>query len=332
MKLVVSLGISEVVRRTHMIAVAHPNSLATLSRVLNDLRATHSKRGGFSLPVAEALENRRLFAMIVDGVLILGANEQNNLLKVERSPRQNYVKVTDILGSTAEFYEADIDSIQIDGLAGDDTIVITSDITKPTLIDGGDGLDVINGGSGKDDIYGGWEWDTISGGGGDDTLRQGPGGGSMYGGDGDDLLYGADLVDHLVGEKGSDRLYGEDGGDFLHGGYMTVPTSYYYGAVAEESDTLYGGGGGDALYGDTLGMDALSTTTGGDDYLFGDDGADTLFGYGGADSITGGAGGDSLQGGAGDDSLFAQDGDIDSCTGGPGNDSCERDNDDSWIP
>jgi len=129
--------------------------------------------------------------------------------------------------------------IEINGLAGDDTITNATDIA--CTIYGGDGHDEIDGGSGNDHLYG----DD-----GDDV---------MCGGKGKDYLYGGAGNDMLFGDRGNDHLYGEDGNDWLFGG---SDDDYLVGGKGDDN---LSGEGGDPSY-DSIGLRERA----GRDKFFGD--------------------------------------------------------------
>jgi Ca2+-binding RTX toxin-like protein len=93
--------------------------------------------------------------------------------------------------------------------AGNDTLVVDSNVKADITADGGAGNDVMVGGGGDDCLSGGKGNDVIFGRGGNDRLD---------GGKGNDYLSGGNGNDHLSGGKGNDTLHGGRGNDCLHGG------------------------------------------------------------------------------------------------------------------
>jgi Ca2+-binding RTX toxin-like protein len=74
-------------------------------------------------------------------------------------------------------FEAGLDRIVINGLAGDD-VIEASGLAAGTIqlkADGGDGDDILVGGAGNDTLLGGAGDDVLLGGGGTDVLDGGPG-------------------------------------------------------------------------------------------------------------------------------------------------------------
>ncbi|XZE17820.1 SdrD B-like domain-containing protein [Pirellulaceae bacterium SH449] len=208
---------------------------------------------------------------------------------------------------------------------------------------GGTGGDWIFGGGGNDTIHAGGGDNYVDGGAGDDSLFGGPGSDVMLGGSGNDVLRGGAGIDFLYGGLGNDRLYGDAGvtvsgvhhlfGQMLFGEegddqiFAFAPTMNSAVESALLGDRLDGGPGRDQLFGnlrrevllggpgdDLLEGDGLAGpnyaanpmpfTTGGGDWLYGDEGDDILLGGGGDDVLFGGAGSDLLEGHAGQDQLY----------------------------
>ncbi|MGG6284259.1 DUF4347 domain-containing protein [Leptolyngbya sp. AN03gr2] len=198
-----------------------------------------------------------------------------------------------------------VTSIEGNGGAGNDAILLDDSVTVNATLRGGDGTDRLRGGSGNDSIFGGLGNDQLTGGAGNDTIE------------------GEDGNDQLIGGAGEDTLRGGAGNDNLSG-----DTGSNDSAIAFK-DILDGGAGNDNIRGDA-GDDEI-TGGAGLDILFGGRGNDTLRGGDDNDLIEGGAGADQLFGEAGDDALYgdsttapdaAQDGD-DVMRGGSGNDTIE---------
>ena len=103
----------------------------------------------------------------------------------------------------------------LSGLAGNDTL--TGGSGNDTL-DGGTGNDTLAGNAGSDSLTGGTGNDSLSGGAGTDSLNGGAGDDMLSGGDGDDSLVGGAGDDHLSGDQGNDTLTTDDGVDEIDGG------------------------------------------------------------------------------------------------------------------
>jgi Ca2+-binding RTX toxin-like protein len=160
--------------------------------------------------------------------------------------------------------DAHVSRIVFSGGGGNDSLVVTGDVTADVVFNGGIGNDrlthagtgpviargdedndSLEGGSGADWLYGGGGIDTLVGGGGDDHLygeqgndylRGGDGNDRAWGGDGNDTISGGAGDDELHGEADQDTISGDEGHDWLVGG--------------DAKDTLSGGEGRDAVWGD----------------------------------------------------------------------------------
>jgi len=119
--------------------------------------------------------------------------------------------------------------------AGDDTLVVDSNVNANVHANGGSGDDVLIGGNGNDTLNGGTGNDIIAGRGGNDTISGGDGNDCLFGGDGNDTISGGRGNDYLDGGRGNDVLRGGRGNDILRGG--------------AGNDALFGGPGNDYLDG-----------------------------------------------------------------------------------
>jgi Ca2+-binding RTX toxin-like protein len=93
-------------------------------------------------------------------------------------------------------------SFEVNGGAGNDSVVTSPDISIPVGLRGGSGNDTLTGGGGPDKLVGGDGNDRLVGRGGDDAL---------YGGNGDDTLLGCSGNDTLRGGPGTDIVRGGSG-------------------------------------------------------------------------------------------------------------------------
>ena len=184
---------------------------------------------------------------------------------------------------------ARVKSINIQGLAGNDTIRLGSNnvtdkygqlndplfrwthysnavgaigstwqpLAIPAYVDGGDGNDTITGGSQNDTLLGGAGDDHIFGGDGANVvLDGGPGNDVLYAGAGHDLLKGGDGDDTLVGGTGTDSLLGGAGNDVLVGrgvhDYLDGGTGFNLLVGGGLQDTLLGSASPDVKLGQNL--------------------------------------------------------------------------------
>ena len=164
-----------------------------------------------------------------------------------------------INGAYRSYARSSVDSIYVDGAAGDDLITAGDGIAGATLR-GGEGNDTIGGGNGDDWIYGDNGNDSLAGNDGYDTV---------FGNFGDDVIAGGFRRDSLSGGLGNDTITGGDGPDAIFGGDGTDVLRGGKGADWIEgrgkSDTIYGGLGNDSLFGGA-----------GPDAIYGEDGDDTI--------------------------------------------------------
>lgn len=236
---------------------------------------------------------------------------------------------------------------------GDDRASVDSvtrdQFSYDTLVDGGEGNDVLvagdggelRGGPGDDDLTGSSAYEEIQSGPGDDVLRGEAHGDFLAGGAGDDLVLGGpgnddviggtgddtDLApagtDHLVGGSGDDTLDDGDadsqpraiGADRLDGGPGDDGVDSYLRRSAWVRIDLTGAGpSGETGEGDTLT---------GIERAFGGTGGDVLLGTAAANWLDGRDGMDVILAGDGHDRVFA-DG-ADAADAGAGNDELRTD-------
>ena len=220
----------------------------------------------------------------------------------------------------------DVEHVVIDGRH---FILATAfDGDRISVVEIGNGDEVITGTGADDRIVGLAGDDDIIGRGGNDLILAGAGDDVVSGRKGNDTLFGGAGTDVLVGGNGDDILNGGDGMDFLLGG-GGIDTLSYAGSDAGVRVNLETGSasGGDAD-GDYFSSIENIFGSSNDDTLDGDRGANDIDGGDGRDFITGGRGRDELSGGEGrdvvegnegGDRLFL-DGGNDIGRGGAGND------------
>ena len=108
--------------------------------------------------------------MSTDSILIAGGGWFADMIQF--TPGSVVVTIN---GHPVGHYEQALSLIQVQGLAGDDQIIIDQAIGVPAQVFGGEGDDAIQGGSGDDWLDGGAGADVILGGAGDDTIAGGGG-------------------------------------------------------------------------------------------------------------------------------------------------------------
>jgi hypothetical protein len=210
--------------------------------------------------VDNALRFRRLttapLALVRDSVLYAFGTAEDDAISV----RRDSANVVATRGTTSRaFPAAQVTSIWIDGLAGDDNIANATAL--PSELYGGDGNDSIQGGAGADTLHGGRDEDLIWGRGGDDFIR-GAAGNDRISGDADnDRIYGNVGYDELDGGDGRDRLFGNEDNDVLNGN--------------AGDDILDGGTGRDRMVG-RAGNDSFHAQDGFADSVDGGDGVDAI--------------------------------------------------------
>jgi hypothetical protein len=160
---------------------------------------------------------------------------------------------------------------------------------------------VMNGGDGSDLLVGGQLDDTLNGDAGNDTLLPTSGGGTANGGAGDDtfqVIMGPVVIN---GGPGTDAVV-------PNGGFPTHTFSL---------DGIANDDGGSNV------MPDVENLTGGlgADTLVGSAGPNQLVGAAGNDDITGGGGPDQLDGAGDSDTIRARDREVDTVTCGPGDDT-----------
>lgn len=203
--------------------------------------------------------------------------------------------------TSQSFSIADVREIDIDGLGGNDLIILGR-LTISADIDGGDGNDSISGGVAADTITGST---------------------------GSDYVFGRDANDVVSGggvefADGADEIFGGDGFDTVNYKDRTGDLSIGIGSVADDGEA----GEGDNIHTDIeraiggLGDDSFNAGQApGAVYFFGNVGNDTLNGGDGDDTLIGGDGADELNGNGGDDFFSAEDAAVDDIDGGAGTDT-----------
>jgi Ca2+-binding RTX toxin-like protein len=169
----------------------------------------------------ENLENRCLLsATLSAGVLTVTGTTGWDNIHVDATRTSLKVNVNH---TKASFKLADVKSLVVNGLAGNDIIDLGHNLIGAT-VDGGlgtDKADSITGGAGNDWIFARGGNDVVNGGDGKDVLIGGAGNDILHGDAGNDLIEGSTGDDQIFGDAGDDRLDGGPGKDKIDGGAGT---------------------------------------------------------------------------------------------------------------
>jgi Ca2+-binding RTX toxin-like protein len=163
----------------------------------------------------QVLENRRFLSATLeaDGILSVTGTDGPDHIRVsvhllthhhhDHGPHHQIVVQE---GHSVQTFDADrVVRVAVDGGAGNDSVVVAH-LSKPAILVGGAGNDLLFGGDGNDSISGGAGADLLYGGAGDDTLNGGTGRDRLSGGSGDDVLITVDgELDYVNGGAGHDR-------------------------------------------------------------------------------------------------------------------------------
>jgi hypothetical protein len=95
---------------------------------------------------------------------------------------------------------------EVNAGSGDDSVVVSNEVTIPVTMRGGPGGDTLIGGGGPDKLIGGDGNDRLIGKGGDDLIFGGAGNDSIYGGSGEDSLRGGLGNDVISGGSGVNNI------------------------------------------------------------------------------------------------------------------------------
>ena len=257
---------------------------------------------------ASAPASAATVATLTSGTLSVYGDSTANTITVSRDAAGKlYVNggAVGVAGGTPTV--ANVELIQVYGLAGNDTIKLDEAggaLPRAYLFGGGD-QDTVTGGSGADMLFGQAGNDALLGKGGQDYLA---------GGDNNDTLTGGDADDQVFGEAGDDRMIASFGDDTdLNEGGAGTDTAEVDGSTGAEQFTAKANGTRVRL--DRVNPSPFSIDIGSSEKLTlnaggGDDHFSTLGSLAGLiePTVDGGAGNDTLQGGTGRDYLVGGDG------------------------
>jgi len=250
--------------------------------------------------------------------------ELSGNLTLELSPWANVTMPGSVLSLASSLVDAGNQALLVGSDQSAETLTLNGTEDADTLDasfltpstgwgDEGDSI-VLNGLAGNDTLIGGSGNDSLYGGDGDDSLNPGLGNDSIDGGDGTDTLdYSFLAVDEplqLVGdEDGTGTVSYVDSQDTSYSADFSGIEVIKAGAGDDSIQLngwdsgaeIYGLGGGDTIEGGA-GADHISGGDG-NDYILGGTGDDTLDGGDGDDTVEGGVGSDVLTGGDGFDTV-----------------------------
>jgi hypothetical protein len=95
---------------------------------------------------------------------------------------------------------------EVNAGSGDDSVVVSNEVTIPVTMRGGAGTDTLAGGGGADKLIGGEGNDRLVGRGGNDLIFGGPGDDTIHGGSGEDSLRGGPGNDLISGGSGVNNI------------------------------------------------------------------------------------------------------------------------------
>jgi cyclophilin family peptidyl-prolyl cis-trans isomerase len=191
------------------------------------VKHTFTTAGSFKVAVKAVDRDGGVSAVVTTTVNIAGVDLVNGNLNIVGTEIDDTIKVIRDNNGKIHLYMNHEDkgafdvtgTINIAGGAGNDRILVWPEVKRPTVIDGGDGNDVIRGGDGVDTIHGGAGDDQIIGRAGSDMIFGDAGNDIIHGGGGADIIVGGDGSDELRGGSGKDVMIGSGSADFLSGGY-----------------------------------------------------------------------------------------------------------------
>lgn len=125
---------------------------------------------------------------VLDGNLVIGGSAGNDIISVTPSKDLTQIVVKQGKSTMGTFPAGAVPAIFIHGMDGNDTISVSTKITRPTFLFGDDGADKLTGGGGDDVLVGGAGKDMLKDSLGRNVLIGGEDADKLTGGTGEDLL------------------------------------------------------------------------------------------------------------------------------------------------
>lgn len=172
-------------------------------------------------------------AVVVDGT------STNDVIMIRRKSSDPSILEVVVNGVVTERVYNLVPKVVVNGMDGNDSVTVASDVLIGVKLYGGPGLDTLNGSLHADWIFGDDGNDSMLASAGDDRVFGGVGNDYIHGGDGYDLVFGDAGDDIVSGGKDSDTAYGGDGNDLIY-------------EVDSSVDYINGGTGIDTAYTDPL--------------------------------------------------------------------------------
>lgn len=137
--------------------------------------------------------------MVHQGQLRIVGTDENDIVSVSRRGSQVYITASFLPADnwwsqgSVSFPLSDVQSIHAELGAGDDVLAVSAWLVLPTIIEGGDGSDILHAGGGPSLVFGGAGNDLLKGGRGRSILVGGTGRDALIGGRDDDVLIGGEM-------------------------------------------------------------------------------------------------------------------------------------------
>jgi uncharacterized delta-60 repeat protein len=193
------------------------NQMAWAVKVESDGKIVAAGMGGGTFDVARYTSS---FTSLVSTKLTITGTPKADTIDLQyNAASAQYIVTLDGISQT--YSSSKIGSIEIDALAGNDSVTIGPGIFG-VLVNGGPGNDTIIGGDGNDTLFGGAGDDLIQGMAGNDSIDGNAGNNTLRGNTGDDTIVTGAGDSQLFGAAGNDSLNSANGfADTLDGGAGT---------------------------------------------------------------------------------------------------------------